>query len=523
VPSHFCLSIRFLDSAFHGRRDGGTPEWPPSPLRVFQALVATAARCRRPGQAAALKWLEAQPPPVLIAPAGIATLGYSLSVPNNAMDIVANAWSRGNDSNSGDANPATHRTMKSVRRTLVTGGPVHYLWPLSDPVSQEIRAHAEALSGIARNVVALGWGVDLAVGNGATVSHEQMLALVGERWVPGIQASGDGLRAPVDGTFDALTNRHQQFLNRLGPDGFAAPAPLSAYRALEYRRPADSPVRPTAAFSLLKLDASGFQAFDTSRRGLTVAGMIKFATKAAAERGEWPDKSFVLGHTDPNGGEHVAVGPRRFAYLPLPSIEGRGTGNARALGSIRRAIVTTFAEDCEKEIAWARRSLSGQELIDEDKKQPIALLSLIPTSEKVVQYYTQSATTWATVTPVVLPGYDDPSHYRRRLKRGTSAGEQGKLLGQLADRVERLLRKAIIQAGLSQTLADHAEIEWRKSGFWPGSDLPDRYGIPDHLKRFPRYHVKIQWRDENKMSVQVPGPICIGGGRFYGLGLFAAL
>jgi hypothetical protein len=34
MPSHFCLSIRFLDMAFHGRRDGNQPEWPPSPLRL---------------------------------------------------------------------------------------------------------------------------------------------------------------------------------------------------------------------------------------------------------------------------------------------------------------------------------------------------------------------------------------------------------------------------------------------------------------------------------------------------------
>jgi len=44
MASYFCLSITFLDPAFHGRRDGGAPEWPPSPLRVFQALVAAASR-----------------------------------------------------------------------------------------------------------------------------------------------------------------------------------------------------------------------------------------------------------------------------------------------------------------------------------------------------------------------------------------------------------------------------------------------------------------------------------------------
>jgi CRISPR-associated protein Csb2 len=52
--------------------------------------------------------------------------------------------------------------------------------------------------------------------------------------------------------------------------------------------------------------------------------------------------------------------------------------------------------------------------------------------------------------------------------------------------------------------------------------LADRYGVPNHLKRFPRFHVKIQWRDAHKRPVQVTGPVCLGGGRFFGLGLFAA-
>jgi CRISPR-associated protein Csb2 len=122
----------------------------------------------------------------------------------------------------------------------------------------------------------------------------------------------------------------------------------------------------------------------------------------------------------------------------------------------------------------------------------------------------------------VLPGFDDPAHYRRRLKKGTDAQEQKRLLESLQSRTESLIRKAIIQAGFSQTLADHAELEWRKAGFWPGTELADSYTVPNHLKRFPRFHVKIHWRDGANRSVQVPGVVCLGGGRYYGIGLFAA-
>jgi len=526
MPSYFCLSIRFLDPAFHGRRDRGLPEWPPSPLRVFQSLVAAAAR-QRVETESALKWLERQPSPILVAPAGVASSGYGLSFPNNAMDIVARAWCRGNYSNSGDANPATHRRVKTVRPTrLLAGDAMHYLWPLSEPLTGEVCGYVETLSSLARNVVALGWGVDMAVGYGAVVSDEQAGALLGESWLPGAEGTGDGLRVPVHGTLDALTYRHERFLIRL--QSRTAPPPLSSYATVEYRRATDPPQRPVAAYSLLKLDASGFRAFDMTQRGLTVAGMMRHAAKRAAQQSGWSESkitAFILGHGESkDASEHVAVGPRRFAYLPLPSIEGRGEGKALVVGTVRRAMLTAFGDDCEEEIAWARRALSGQELIDEGKNQPpVALLSLLPATDKIVRRYTQPAASWATVTPVVLPGYDDPAHYRRRLKQGTGAEEQKQLLSRLNDRIDGLIRKTITQAGFSQVLADHAELEWRKIGFWPGADLADRYGVPDHLRRFPRLHVRLNWRDAHDRSLQVSGPICIGGGRFFGLGLFAAL
>jgi len=531
VSSYLDISTHFLDPTFHGRGDGDAPEWPPSPLRVFQSVVAAAAaRQRVQALAPALKWLEQQAPPIVVAPVRISTPdrapGYRLSVPNNAMDIVARAWCRGDYSMSGEANPATHRSMKSIRPSLLPdGAAVHYLWLLPNPVNEELHGHLAGLSNIARSIVALGWGVDMVVGHGAIVRDEQAEALPGERWFPLSGATEGGLRVPVKGTLDALVQRHEWFLKRLDSNHFAPPRPLSAYAKFEYRRATDPLPRPAAVFSLLKPDASGFRVFDTAREALTVAGMMRHAARLAAKNAGWQDSKidrFILGHGEAmGGGEHVPVGSQRFAYLPLPSIETKGKDKARVVGSVRRALLTTFTDNGQGEITWARRALSGQELIEEGKKQSVALLSLIRANEKVVQYYTKPAVSWATVTPVVLPGYDDPAHYRRRLKRGTSAEEQKQLLARLDHRIDSLLRKTIVQAGFSNVLADHAELEWRKVGFWPGADLADRYGVPDHLRRFPRLHVRLCWRDADKRPVRIPGPICLGGGRFYGLGLFA--
>src|SRR5262245_21361941 len=102
MSDYLCISIRVLDGAFHGRADHGEPEWPPSPLRVYQAIVAAAAarwneRCGGRHAAAALRWFEQLHSPTIVAPppSPVVAKGYRLYVPDNVGDLVAKSWSRG--------------------------------------------------------------------------------------------------------------------------------------------------------------------------------------------------------------------------------------------------------------------------------------------------------------------------------------------------------------------------------------------------------------------------------------------
>jgi CRISPR-associated protein Csb2 len=54
-------------------------------------------------------------------------------------------------------------------------------------------------------------------------------------------------------------------------------------------------------------------------------------------------------------------------------------------------------------------------------------------------------------------------------------------------------------------------------GFIAGVEKASRYAVPRHLVGSPRLHVKLIW------PVKVAGPLCIGRGRFSGLGLFAGV
>src|SRR5207302_5715610 len=99
-----------------------------------------------------------------------------------------------------------------------------------------------------------------------------------------------GLRVPISGTLNALISKQEAFLNRLGRDGFKPVPPLSAFRVVGYRRDRDPVNRPVAAFSILKLDASGFRPFDTMRWGRCVAGMLRHAARVTAANSGWPNE-----------------------------------------------------------------------------------------------------------------------------------------------------------------------------------------------------------------------------------------
>ena len=130
----FGPSIDFLAPLYHGNAMGAAGVAYRLERTAGHSLRRLCARTRLPVSEATrlpLERLEQRPAPTVVAPTGVAGNGHRSSVPNNAMDIVARAWSRGNDSNSGDANPATHRTMKSVAPTWLVGGDtIDYLWRL---------------------------------------------------------------------------------------------------------------------------------------------------------------------------------------------------------------------------------------------------------------------------------------------------------------------------------------------------------------------------------------------------------
>lgn len=509
--SVLCLTVRFLDpvASYHGQGDNGEPEWPPSPLRLFQAMVA-ASFVNRDGQElskieSALKWFQNLSISAIFAPAYRVGTPFRIAIPNNDLDLVAKAWSKGNTPKKG---PNELKTMKTVYPALFSQecglAAVHYLYTIPEGSF----SHFKSLQTAARSITHLGWGIDMVAGNAEILSQNQIAELPGDVWNPSLDQLGTPLRVPIAGTLDNLLTKYQKFLNRLFQGGYNPVPPLTAFRTVNYRRATDPTPRPYLAFSILKSDASSFRSFDTLHRTREVAGMVRSATANSVRNIGWSEElinSFVHGHGSAKSGQ--ATSDDRLMFLPLPSITPLKVDN------IRRVLVVGPLGFSTREI---ENCLHGTELFKEGVTDPTAILSLISKSDNVVKNYCKSSCTWSTVTPVLLPGYDDPGNIRRKLKGITDSSTQKQLLEKLHSRVFHLLKKSFLQAGFSKELVEQIQLDWSSVGFRSGVELASRYLRPKNLNKFPAYHVKV------KFPLPIHGPLVIGAGRYRGFGLFAA-
>lgn len=281
MKEHLCISVCFIDPSdrpsFHGRSDGGVPEWPPSPLRLFQALVAaSAARFGgsdrfRDYAAPAFEWLAGLHPPTVVAPEGVTGIPIRTAVPNNDMDVVARDWAKHLEPHK---QPAALKTLKTVWPTYIVGGDefpaVHYLWEVADLDQVGFERHKAALFAAAGDLVALGWGNDMAIGHGRLLSSDEANQLRSERREPAGKADATKLRVPTPGTFGALVTRYAAFLSRLGKNGFVPVPPLTAFAVVGYRRPTDIASRPFVAFELKIPDFERSRPFNPTQHACAV-------------------------------------------------------------------------------------------------------------------------------------------------------------------------------------------------------------------------------------------------------------
>jgi CRISPR-associated protein Csb2 len=512
----FSIEVRFLTGRYHGRNAYTQAEWPPTPLRLFQAITAGALSGRwavenRDASEEALRWIESLGAPELILAAPAHTLEpYRIAVPNNQADRHVPALRKGAHL---DRLLAGDKELKVVRPRIVGRAPLIYAWR----IEEADRGAAEAARAVVRRLVVLGTGLDHAVAD-IRIGPDRPVADGNVSYQPGV--------SPCRGTLDSLIKLHHAQLERLKTGSLRENLP-----PVRYQRP---PYAADMAAQLLfairapsdENDASlPIDPRDTAI--LTQAIRVELAERLADAMRRHPH---AAPHTSPQEIERLVVGRGadaadtavRLQIAPLPSI-----GHEHSDGLLRRVLVSVpgnFPVPAES----VRRALAGCE-VEFGAPPSFLRVQLVPIEADderergMSSRYLGPARVWRSVSPVVLPGHRPPRRTMRDRTAPPGAEESQMRADARRHRDEAVLfEKSLKHAGLGNVAA----FRLRREPFRPQQPRADaawRLPASRHdpqrvwLAGRPRLHAEIVFEESQA------GPILIGDGRFLGLGLFHAV
>lgn len=480
------ISVTFHEPIFHGVRGDGKPEWPPSPWRLFCALVNGTASAQRGRDWAAareaFRWLEKLPAPTIIAPQAEPGAEYMTVGLTNDADVEARAQVRGLQIDTRDTEEGRRVMLPRTPTRMHGGSTVHYLWG----IGSEDRELALRVVEEAGQLTTLGLGIDAAYASGS-IEPGGGERLPGIRWwsCPGYRGNW---RVPTDGSFDELEEIHQRRLVRIREDGIDTQDRPAKLRRILYAPDCSGMPRPYVAFYLRKAeddaDVNGFCSWDPKAATLLAAAVREIVAEAAAEEGlsEQQIREYVTGH--------VQRGVReRLSYLCLPT-----TGEPYADGRIRRVMIVEPWGGDGKHVDWIRRRVAGRAIVSSNGNFCGRLVPIVEGQpdafDGILGIYKKRARVWSSVTPVVLPGTVE-----------------------YAGAWEKLILRSLEHAGLPYP----ARWERRNGTDWRGLGPDVRYFLPPYLRGMPTVNLRLGFERP------LPGPIALGSGRHCGLGLFAGL
>lgn len=498
------IEVRFGEGRYHGAGD-----WPPAPARLFQALVAGAARggLLVEDDRLALAWLERLAPPLIAAPAVRAGQGFRSYVPNNDLDAVGGDIGR----------IAEIRAAKSVKPLLFDAAvPLLYVWRFVP--DGETTARVDAIMAMATRLYQLGRGTDLAWAvSGVVVEYEaeSRLADHGRRiYRPANGRSDETLLCPQPGSLKSLEERFVAWRQRFAEVGkgrkktllFSQP-PRARFRSVSYNSPSAHLLFEIRTSVGSKADPD-FVPWPLREASALVAGVrdgvARRLTAAFEGKSELIDR-FVIGRKATEADK-----AQRIRIVPLPSI-----GHTFVDHAIRRVLLEV-PPNCPfvaAEVEWAA---SGLELgVDSDTGEVLrsAAPVLIPAQDRrVLGRYgvDRPARFWRSVTPVALP----PTSARRRIepsRRRESAEWKGAQ--------ERMAEEGRAAAGVVRALR-HAEIGVSVTGLRVQREPFSTWGArAEAFASDTRFAKERLWHVELSFAEAVGGPLLLGDGRYLGLGL----
>ncbi len=515
--THLLLTVRFLDDRYHGLLDrGGPPEWPPSPFRLFQALVAGVGRRGELDTAVgkSLEWLQTLDPPIIIAPRSKYGQAITRFVPNNDGDKRFDRQER--------------LTAKHTEPTLFLLEPgqkpeVHYVWDIAGKTD----CPTSDIEKAARSLTTLGWGIDMAFADSRLAGEAELQKLKGIRWYPkeGGGSFEETLRVPTyddemkECTLCDLRHCHETAMKRIehGKPLKTVDKPKVFDRVLytSTERPIG---RPYAVFKLVAPNGEDPARYPNAKLMHIAAMTRSLAIRSCQAAGYDPEfvSRFVRGKNEPARDDH-----RQISYVPLPSI-----GHEHADAMIRNVMLVAPI-GMDQELARVIRAIDGRELIPErdegedsceaDSVVPANYRAELqsfkpPTGKFIAKCYLGSSRVWETVTPVILD-----EHAKKADRKNEETGTIEKVSNH-----DELICKALKRAGIETP----CRFVWQAVPFLKNCLSAHRY---DREKKRSGYYRPKRFDGKTAVHVRVtfdhpiPGPITLGAGRHCGFGLMAAV
>ena len=491
------ITIRFHDNRYHGFESAGRAEWPPSPARLFQALVAGAARGANldENDGKALAWLEWLDAPIIAAPAMHRGQSFSHFMPNNDLDAVG-----GNPARIGEIRTATKRFHPGI---FDRDTPFLYLWSIKDDAEC-----ARRICRLAEQLYQLGRGVDMAWAVGEILDVDEAESRLsdhpGVTYRPAMKNGGRGaLACPLPGSLDSLIDRYKKSRTRFK---------MTRDSALDKNDPVRTFSKPPKPrFCQVSYDSPPTRLLYELRDMAPNAGFSSWPLEAAAQlvvtlrddaanklKKAMPDKAGVIARVfglcrDATEADKAS----RIRIIPFPSI-----GHQHADHGIRRLLVE-IPLDCpvsSDDIAWAFSVTGG---INESTGEIEWIL--VPAEGKgILNHYgidndkQGGFRCWCTVTPMALP----------------VARPHGRKEGTERTDIERSAAAAVAQA------LRHAGITFKPASIRVQREPLDakgaRAGNFSHRTRFASDRL---WHVEITFAEPIAGPLLAGDGRYLGLGL----
>jgi CRISPR-associated protein Csb2 len=477
------LTVTFATSQYHGRRSEREEEleFPPSPSRVFQALIS-GSHCGAYGMIhtekrdRSLEWLE------------------SLEAPEIETSVVSDTgkgttnWVPNND----DKIPLAHipnsdhvRTAKLFLAKIFHGGnTLVYRWRFES--SQEADGNAIVLCALARLMTHLGQHQDTVYVSGEVTDSPAFSDAPG-LLLPVERDDGDWT-SPKAGGLDAYRQRYEAWLKGNSRDDISVPARRVEYRSHE----TISLDFPMALFELWGNEDERLR-FDP-RNLRQPAGMVRHAMIEWLEAhpgfreyyGDDMTTHLITGHEANQ--EKIQFNGAHIACVPIPSLNEDDLAD----GLIRRVLLVGFGCQERKAIELFDSVADGINGISlKDQQAMIGYLRKASLNDSVLRLFTRKACrVWRTVTPIIMTGL---------MRRGRGA--------------EVLVVRALKQTGMNEN--DIESIATFSGPIVPKTAHALDYRIEkdSYLAQTPRYHAEVIFRRP------VEGALVIGRGRHSGFGL----